>query len=72
MKINMGKWDRVIRFILAAVFIYLFAANIVAGTWGIVLLVFGGIFFLTSLVGFCPLYAPFGLSTCRTKPTGVK
>ena len=32
---------------------------------GIVLLVLAGIFVLTSLIGFCPLYYPFGISTCK-------
>jgi len=41
--------------------------NIISGTLGIVLLVAAAIFVLTSLVGFCPLYAPFGISTCKKK-----
>ncbi|MBP8086747.1 MAG: DUF2892 domain-containing protein, partial [Saprospiraceae bacterium] len=38
----------------------------VTGTLGIVLLVLGGVFVLTSLVSFCPLYAIVGISTCKT------
>lgn len=67
MKKNMGSADRVIRVIIAAVIAYLYFSGTVTGTIGIVLLVLGGIFVLTSLVSFCPLYAPFGLSTCKTK-----
>lgn len=63
----MGSADRVIRVIIAAVIAYLYFSGTVTGTIGIVLLVLGGIFVLTSLVSFCPLYAPFGLSTCKTK-----
>jgi hypothetical protein len=67
MKKNMGGADRIIRIILAAVFAYLYFGGIVTGTWGIVLLILGGVFVLTSLIGFCPLYAPLGISTCPTK-----
>ena len=67
MKKNMGSADRVIRVILAAVIAYLYYANIITGTLGIVLLVLAGVFLLTSVVSFCPLYAPFGISTCKTK-----
>lgn len=67
MKKNMGNTDRIIRIILAAVFGWLYFGGLVTGTAGIVLLVLGIIFVLTSLVSFCPLYLPFGLSTCRAK-----
>ncbi|MCH2449750.1 MAG: DUF2892 domain-containing protein [Gracilimonas sp.] len=66
MKSNMGSSDKIIRFILAAIFVALYFTGTVTGTWGIVLLVLAGVFVLTSLVSFCPLYAPFGLSTCKT------
>ena len=55
----MGPADKIIRFIIAAVIGVLYFMNIVFGTLGIVLLVLAGIFVLTSLVSFCPLYAPF-------------
>ncbi|MDB4270832.1 DUF2892 domain-containing protein [bacterium] len=67
MKKNMGSTDRIIRFIVAAIFIALYFTNTVTGIWGIVLLVLAGVFILTSFVSFCPLYAPFGLSTCPNK-----
>lgn len=63
----MGIADRVIRVIIAAVIAGLYFGGIVTGTLGIVLLVLAGIFVLTSLVGFCPLYAPFGIKTCKTE-----
>lgn len=67
MKKNMGGFDRIIRILIAAVFAYLYFAGIVTGTFGIVLLVLGAVFVLTSLVGFCPLYTLFGLNTCARK-----
>lgn len=66
MKKNMGSIDKIIRFVLAAVFVILYITNVVSGTLGIILLVLAGVFVLTSLLSFCPLYAPFGLSTCST------
>lgn len=63
----MGTADRVIRVIIAAIIAVLYFSNIITGTVGIILLVVAGIFVLTSLVSFCPLYAPFGISTCPKK-----
>lgn len=65
MKVNMGNTDRLIRLIVAAVLVGLYLTGTVSGTPGIILLVLAGVFVLTSLVRFCPLYAPFGLSTCK-------
>ena len=67
MKKNMGKADRIIRLIIAAIIATLYFTDVVTGTFGIVLLVLGGVFVLTSFISFCPLYAPFGLSTCAVK-----
>ena len=67
MKKNMGSTDRIIRFLLAAVFAYLYFTGIVSGTFGIILVVLGAIFVITSLVSFCPLYALVGLNTCPAK-----
>jgi hypothetical protein len=67
MKKNMGSADRIIRVALAIIFAALYFTNTVSGTLGIVLLVLGVVFLLTSVVSFCPLYAPFGLSTCKKR-----
>ncbi|MBI3232036.1 MAG: DUF2892 domain-containing protein [Candidatus Doudnabacteria bacterium] len=67
---NMGSADRAIRVILAAIVVVLYFANILSGTVAIVLLAFSAIFILTSMVGVCPLYLPFGLSTLRKKING--
>lgn len=64
---NMGSADRIIRVVIAAAIAALFFTGVIAGTFAIVLLVLAVIFVLTSLVSFCPLYAPFGLKTCKTK-----
>lgn len=67
MKKNMGNADRIIRTIIAALVATLYFTGTISGTLGIVLLVVAGIFLLTSLVSFCPLYAPFGIKTCPAK-----
>lgn len=63
----MGTVDKAIRVIIAAVIAGLYYAGTISGTLGIVLLVFAGVFILTSLVSFCPLYTLFGISTCPNK-----
>jgi Protein of unknown function (DUF2892) len=67
MKKNMGNTDRIIRLVLAVVFGVLYFTGTVTGTLGIVLLILGGVFVLTSVVSFCPLYALVGLNTCPVK-----
>jgi hypothetical protein len=67
MKHNMGSADRILRIIIAAVFAWLYFSGTVTGTIGIILVVLGGVFVLTSLIGFCPLYAIFGMNTCPRK-----
>jgi len=64
MKKNMGNVDKIIRILAAIIIATLYFTNILTGTLGIVLLVVSGVFVLTSLVSFCPLYAVFGLKTC--------
>lgn len=67
MKKNMGKFDRAFRFIVAAIILGLYLTNVISGTLGIILLILAAVFILTSFISFCPLYAPFGISTCATK-----
>jgi len=67
MKTNVGIIDRVIRIVVALVFIGLYFTNVVTGTLAIVLLVLAGVFTLTALIGFCPLYLPFGIHTWSKK-----
>ncbi|MFT7032749.1 MAG: hypothetical protein ACJA2S_001250 [Cyclobacteriaceae bacterium] len=67
MKKNMGNADKIMRTVIAVVFAVLYFTNVITGTLGIVLMVLAAVFLLTSLVSFCPLYAPFGLSTCKVK-----
>lgn len=67
MKKNMGATDKTIRILVAVVIAGLYFGNIITGTLAIVLMVLAVVFLLTSLVGFCPLYAIFGMNTCGVK-----
>lgn len=64
MKKNMGNIDRIIRILVAIIIAVLFFTNVISGTLGIVLLVLAGVFVLTSLISFCPLYTLVGINTC--------
>ena len=65
MKKNMGLVDRSIRTVLAVVIAILYFTNQITGIAAIVLGVFAVVFLLTSFMSFCPLYAPFKLSTIK-------
>ncbi|MBE2246635.1 MAG: DUF2892 domain-containing protein [Candidatus Competibacteraceae bacterium] len=67
MKANMGSVDRMLRIVLAAVVAVLYFTQVISGMLGIVLMIVAGIFLLTSFIGFCPLYLPFGINTCKKK-----
>jgi len=69
MKKNMGSIDIAVRLLIAALVIILYFTNVISGTLAIILLIVAGIFILTGLLGFCPLYVPFGISS-RKKETG--
>lgn len=64
MKRNMGTADRALRAIAALVIGTLWWTGTISGTVGVGLAILAVIFLLTSAVSFCPLYRPFGLSTC--------
>ena len=63
MKMNMGSWDRLIRLILAVAVAVLLLTKVLHGTLAMILGIVAAVFFLTSVVGFCPLYVPLRLST---------
>lgn len=62
MKTNVGGVDRVLRIVLGLVLIGLAATGTV-GWWGWL----GIVPLATGLVGWCPPYAIFGISTCKMK-----
>jgi len=61
MKINLGTADRAVRVAIAVVLfalVFVLDGNL---RW---LAVLGFVPLLTAFAGWCPLYVPFGLSTC--------
>lgn len=65
MKRNVGTVDRWARMVVAALGWWLAAALGYASVGGVIVLVGAGILVATALVGSCPLYALFGISTRR-------
>ena len=66
MKKNMGNADRIIRTAVAVLVAILYFTGTISGTLAIILGVLAVVFLLTSFVGTCPLYLPFGLSTRKS------
>ena len=62
MKANSGTIDRALRVIVGLVLVGLAAAGTI-GMWGWI----GVVPLVTGLIGFCPAYAIFGISTCPMK-----
>ena len=63
MKKNMGIIDRAFRAIVAIVVAVLYFTGQISGTAAIVLGIIAIVFLATSLVGTCPGYLPFKIST---------
>ena len=59
MKCNVGGVDRILRAVIGLGI--LGAGAYFHSWWGLV----GLVPLLTAILGFCPVYVPFGLSTCR-------
>ncbi len=63
MKLNMGSWDRIIRLLVTIMVVVLLIAGVLKGALAVILGIIAIVFFVTSVVGFCPLYVVFGVST---------
>jgi hypothetical protein len=64
MKTNEGTMDRVLRVVLGlAVLALFFVIDGPMRYWALM----GAVPFVTGLVGYCPVYALFGLNTCPLK-----
>ena len=67
---NMGTADRAIRILIAVAIAVLYFTHMISGTLAIVLEIVAIAFLVTSLVGWCPSYVPFGISTAPKPPAG--
>jgi hypothetical protein len=63
MKKNMSPVDRIVRLVLAIVVLALYLTGVISGTAALILGILAVILVVTSLLGFCPLYLPFKIST---------
>lgn len=69
LKQNMGMADKVIRLVVVAVIVVLYFTGQITGLAAIILGIVAVAFLVTSLIGWCPTYVPFGLSTRKTDKT---
>lgn len=59
----MGNADRLIRIFAAIAIAVIYYLGLISGTVAIILGSLAVIFIATSMMSFCPLYLPFGIST---------
>lgn len=60
---NEASWDRIVRVVGGVVLIGLGLGGVIASPWGWVAAAVGGVFLVTGIVGFCPIYAVLRLRT---------
>lgn len=63
---NVGKIDKAFRLVVGLVII---ALGVINESW---LGIIGLIPLLTAVIGWCPLYIPFKISTCKKEKCSVK
>ena len=69
MKQNMGGVDKAIRLVVVAIIAALYFTGQITGTAAIILGIIAVAFLVTSLIGWCPTYVPFGISTKKADKT---
>lgn len=67
---NMSAVDRVVRVVIAVAIGLLYYFGYMTGGWAIALGIIAAVLVVTSAVGYCPLYALFGISTKQQTPIG--
>ncbi len=72
MKKNMGTADRILRILAAIAIVGLYLTGSIGGITAVVLGVIAVVFVITGVVGFCPGYVPFGISTRRQESESVR
>jgi hypothetical protein len=66
---NMGFIDRTVRLLGVALIAMLYFAGRIDGTLAFVLGIVAVVFFMTSVIGWCPLYSVVGVSTRKAAST---
>lgn len=67
MKPNVGGTDKLIRLVIAVVFVILYLTGVATGVLGYILLGLAAVLVITALVSFCGLYPLLGINTCKKK-----
>lgn len=63
MKLNMGTIDRILRLIAVIIIAVLYLSGQLSGVAAVILGIIAVALLVTSVIGWCPAYAPFGIST---------
>lgn len=63
----MGALDKSLRVLAAIIAALHYFLDVITGMTAYILMGVALILLVTSFINFCPLYAPFGISTCRRK-----
>jgi hypothetical protein len=53
---NIGTIDKIIRIVIAVIISMVYITGTVPGVFGLIFLAIGGIFLITAVIDFCPLY----------------
>jgi hypothetical protein len=64
---NVGTIDRIVRFAIAAALAALIVGGVATGPIVVVAAALAAVMLVTGVMGFCPIYAVFGLSTCPAR-----
>ncbi len=71
MKLNMGLADRIFRIVIAVFIGITLLTNVITGILAVLAICFAAILLITSVLGFCPLYLPFGFSTRKNRAVKI-
>ena len=69
MKINIGKIDQALRFVLGVIMILSTLFEWTQGSINTVFLILGSILVITAGMRFCLIYKVLGITTCKPKNT---
>jgi len=67
MKKNLGNLDRVLRVVVSVIIVGMYLKGKTTGIVGLTEVVLAGVFILTAIVGFCPIYALLRMNTNEVK-----
>lgn len=69
---NVGNLDRILRIVAAGVVLYMGWQGKYPGAGGLTLMVMAGLFAVTGIIGFCPLYIPMKMNTHEAEENSKK